>query len=496
MRSARFATSDLDWFASVGHDENPLHLDEAYARKSSFGGRVVHGALAALTSLAALPPRSGQRLRRLVFEFPRPIFTGVDYSARVDELSETKSVLQLLDGSMLHLRGMADFAEGAVEPRPGPQFFVSTRTPARARSWNDDDLRPGVTVAVPFGIAEEAYRELEARFGLEARGVAPWQLVTLVGTSHVIGMHLPGERALFSRLELDFVAASSPREPMTFDCKVKVFDQRMNALRIAVEVRAGEVLLARGELQSFARRTTSRPIAPPQAVAPLLEGKAALVIGASRGLGASLALALAARGATVLGSFNRSTVEARALEEASRSLPGTIEMLQGDGASATWCEDAKAKLKARRSKLDFLFCNASPPLRPLWLESEARERIFDYVSQSLQLFGTPLMTFVDEVAQAGGWVVASSSIAVRQPVSDWPHYVAAKCAMEGMVHVAAKEYPAVSFLIARPPRLLTDFAPNLGSAQSALAPDRAAEVILDRLVGATAPGNVETLEHF
>ncbi len=68
-RTARFSTSDLDWFASVGHDKNPLHLDEAYARKSSFGGRLVHGVLAALTSLAALPPRTGHRLRRVVFEF-------------------------------------------------------------------------------------------------------------------------------------------------------------------------------------------------------------------------------------------------------------------------------------------------------------------------------------------------------------------------------------------------------------------------------------------
>jgi acyl dehydratase len=80
-RTARFTTSDLDWFASVGHDENPLHLDEEYARRSSFGGRLVHGVLGALTVLAALPPRAGHRLRRVVFEFPRPLFTSTMPSA-------------------------------------------------------------------------------------------------------------------------------------------------------------------------------------------------------------------------------------------------------------------------------------------------------------------------------------------------------------------------------------------------------------------------------
>ncbi|MDE3156785.1 MAG: MaoC family dehydratase N-terminal domain-containing protein, partial [Acidobacteriota bacterium] len=36
---------DIAAFAAVSGDRNPLHVDEAYAKTTAFGGRVAHGAL-------------------------------------------------------------------------------------------------------------------------------------------------------------------------------------------------------------------------------------------------------------------------------------------------------------------------------------------------------------------------------------------------------------------------------------------------------------------
>lgn len=43
----RFSQEDIDAFARVSGDDNPAHVDAAWAEASPFGGRVVHGVLTA-----------------------------------------------------------------------------------------------------------------------------------------------------------------------------------------------------------------------------------------------------------------------------------------------------------------------------------------------------------------------------------------------------------------------------------------------------------------
>jgi len=41
----KFTESDVEAFAAISHDDNPLHLDADFAKDSIFKARVVHGAL-------------------------------------------------------------------------------------------------------------------------------------------------------------------------------------------------------------------------------------------------------------------------------------------------------------------------------------------------------------------------------------------------------------------------------------------------------------------
>ena len=44
-RSFTVEAADIDAFAAVSHDRNPVHLDEAFARTTPFKGRIAHGML-------------------------------------------------------------------------------------------------------------------------------------------------------------------------------------------------------------------------------------------------------------------------------------------------------------------------------------------------------------------------------------------------------------------------------------------------------------------
>jgi acyl dehydratase len=79
MHPLRFSTADLDRFAALSHDRNPLHVDEAYARRTPFGDRVVFGVLSALRAIATLRPRASQRVKKVTVDFAGPVLVGVDY---------------------------------------------------------------------------------------------------------------------------------------------------------------------------------------------------------------------------------------------------------------------------------------------------------------------------------------------------------------------------------------------------------------------------------
>lgn len=59
--SARFTKTlterDIYLFASASGDRNPVHLDEEYAKRTQFGGRIAHGMLSAAVISAAIAGR-------------------------------------------------------------------------------------------------------------------------------------------------------------------------------------------------------------------------------------------------------------------------------------------------------------------------------------------------------------------------------------------------------------------------------------------------------
>ena len=139
----------------------------------------------------------------------------------------------------------------------------------------------------------------------------------------------------------------------------------------------------------------------------------------------------------------------------------------------------------------------SPALRPLWLEPAAAVRLRDFIALSVALVSTPLACAMDLVERRRGTALIVSSAAVHAPPPEWPHYLAAKCAVEGLARAAATEYPGARVVVARPPRLRTDLTNTPMGSLEGLSPDDAAARIVGRLLD-PAPGSArpELVEDF
>lgn len=92
--------SDIQAFADVTGDHNPVHLDESFAQTTRFGRRIAHGMLtASLISsvLANKLPGEGSIYLTQTLQFVAPVFPGDEITARVTvtDIRETKGIVKL-----------------------------------------------------------------------------------------------------------------------------------------------------------------------------------------------------------------------------------------------------------------------------------------------------------------------------------------------------------------------------------------------------------------
>ena len=82
--------ADVEAFAAVSGDINPVHLDEAYARTTPFQGRIAHGMLSAAYISAVIGtrlPGPGAIYLSQSLRFRRPVKLGDPVVTRVTVLS-------------------------------------------------------------------------------------------------------------------------------------------------------------------------------------------------------------------------------------------------------------------------------------------------------------------------------------------------------------------------------------------------------------------------
>ena len=121
----RITQDDVEAFAALSEDRNPLHLDASYASKTVFRSRIVHGMLAASlfsTLLGMLCPGKRNLYLSQTLNFRKPISPGSELLVKgtvIKKINSLKAIViktEIYVGPVLSVDGEAMVR---VMPLPG-----------------------------------------------------------------------------------------------------------------------------------------------------------------------------------------------------------------------------------------------------------------------------------------------------------------------------------------------------------------------------------------
>jgi 3-oxoacyl-[acyl-carrier protein] reductase len=169
-----------------------------------------------------------------------------------------------------------------------------------------------------------------------------------------------------------------------------------------------------------------------------LKGKGAVVTGASKGIGASIAEHLAAEGASVVVNYAASKTAADAVVRRIKEKGGAAVAVQADVSKPDDVKRLFAQAKAAYGKLDVLVNNAGIyEFAPL--ESITPEHF--HKQFNLNVLGLLLVTqeAVKLMGPSGGSIINISSLVGPMPVENASVYSATKAAVDAVTVALSKE---------------------------------------------------------
>ena len=174
----------------------------------------------------------------------------------------------------------------------------------------------------------------------------------------------------------------------------------------------------------------------------LLEGKVALVTGASRGIGKAIALLLAENGADVAVNFAGSTAAAEAVAAEIEKMGRKAILVQGDVSKTEVCAEMVDKVVKELGRIDILVNNAGMTRDTLLLRM--KEEDWDAVlNTNLKgVFNCTKAAVKYMAKQRSGSIVNISSVVALMGNAGQANYAAAKAGILGFTRSVAKEMAA------------------------------------------------------
>lgn len=455
-------------FARWTGDCNPIHVDPIAAKESAFGGTICHGMLVLIESLAnwdldllKLP----KKLEKLDVQFRSEVRPDSITQAHFQK-DDSGLTGKVSSGDLLQMELVARWKDPTkvVEPVGRSHDFswmasaasqgVVTSVSEQPQPWTTDDFRPGMEILGVHRFSQHQPAE-QSKFSLVEE-----QVFGLC--SFIVGMRVPGLSSLFTRLKTTFVDDPQATDELIYRLTLQSYDDNFRILEMRLDIAtSGMRPVAVCEIQCYVRfpkldpqlATYDGDVSDVQKQA--MSGKVALICGASRGLGAEIAAALASVDCTCyLASRSRSKTTDTLVSEIEHR-GGQVHILLGDVGDPSWCKATAEQIQRDHGHLDHLILNACelPQLKKI-AESDPLNSA-NYIQRNVALYQQPLMHLLGLVQRSNGTIVAISSSAVDEIPPGFGDYVSVKLALEGSIRTVSKENSNLRCLVVRPPQLQT-----------------------------------------
>lgn len=171
----------------------------------------------------------------------------------------------------------------------------------------------------------------------------------------------------------------------------------------------------------------------------MLEGKIAVVTGASRGIGKAIALELAAQGAKIIVNYNGSGERAREVKREIEKKGGKAEIFQCNVADFNQCLEFIGEVIKSFGRIDILVNNAGITRDGLLMKMPEKD-FDDVVAINLKgTFNTIRAVSRQMIKQRNGRIINMSSVVGICGNAGQVNYAASKAGIIGITKSAAKE---------------------------------------------------------
>jgi NAD(P)-dependent dehydrogenase (short-subunit alcohol dehydrogenase family) len=443
LSSRRFSLENQVEFAEISGDWNPLHVDPIAARRTIYGGVVVHGIHSLFWALECVAHVADEKdgLSYLKSEFKRQMPLDEVILCKLMRLDNQgfKLFLEANGKSLVRIEG--SFSQSRYDLPDLPKKANDTD----CRDLNFEELSAAAG-SLPLSVDQDRFKKM---FPGVSRLLPSVQIAELLATTRLVGMECPGRHSIYLGHTLHF-DHSQTKDGDQLYYKVTRTDGRFSMLWLNVTGPGMD-----GTITAFARprpRTQAGIEVVREAVTrDEFANVRALVIGGSRGLGEISAKIVAAGGGDVWITYHRGKEDAERVTQEIRSAGFKCSFFQFD---ATTSKELGGQFEAGWSP-NQLYYFATSPISLEAGEWFSPEKFHTYCRFYVNAFAST----VDCVLRLGSKELSifyPSTMFLDRFQEQSTEYCAAKAAGELLCQHLERLFPPVRVYAPRLDRMTTD----------------------------------------